>query len=129
MHNLFGKLLYNYFCLLFWFIIMKPYFLFICVIFLGVIFCNNIYAVTNTAKGQRIYEQYCHICHEPGLVGAPKFRNKAEWDERLAKKSLNELVDSALKGINAMPAQGTCYECSQDDLREAITYMIDHENK
>ena len=34
-------------------------------------------------------------------------------------------MDSTINGINAMPAKGTCMSCSDDELADAVTYMID----
>jgi cytochrome c5 len=95
----------------------------ISIVFIG-LYQVNMYALTNPSKGQTVYQQYCSICHESGLIGAPKFRDKKSWEERLSKKSISELAASAMKGLNAMPAQGTCYECTQQDLKSAIEYMI-----
>ncbi|MBN9230172.1 MAG: cytochrome c5 family protein [Legionella sp. 40-6] len=92
---------------------------------------GNVYLAQNTektvvkkSKGQEIYEQHCIVCHNDGLAGAPKFRNAQDWKSRLAEKKLNELVASAVKGLNAMPAKGTCIECSEEDLKAALTYML-----
>ena len=74
--------------------------------------------------GQATYEQYCVICHRDGVAGAPKFRETADWNSRLAKQSIESLTASAMKGLNAMPAKGTCQECSDADLKAAIEYMV-----
>lgn len=74
--------------------------------------------------GQEIYERYCVVCHRDGLAGAPRFRNEQDWKSRLAGKKLNDLVASSLKGLNAMPAKGTCIKCNDDDLKAAISYML-----
>lgn len=78
--------------------------------------------------GQEIYEKYCVVCHRDGVAGAPKFRS-ADWQARLAeKKTLDVLADVVLQGLNAMPPKGTCQECTKDDLKNAIHYMIsDHD--
>jgi cytochrome c5 len=78
---------------------------------------------TNPA-GQATYEQYCSTCHREGVAGAPRFRVAADWQPRLAEKTLAELVASAVKGLNAMPAKGTCVDCSETDLKNAIQYML-----
>jgi cytochrome c5 len=80
-------------------------------------------AQTNSA-GQATYEKYCSTCHRDGVAGAPRFRVAADWQPRLAKKTLDELVTSAMKGLNAMPAKGTCVDCSETDLKNAIQYML-----
>ncbi|MGC1181624.1 c-type cytochrome [Legionella sp.] len=84
-------------------------------------------AVTKLAKkkqGQKIYEQYCTVCHNQGLAGAPKFRNEQDWKQRRVSRTLNDLVTSSIKGLNAMPAKGTCFKCNEDDLKAAIAYML-----
>ncbi|WP_454785679.1 c-type cytochrome [Legionella sp. WA2024007413] len=74
--------------------------------------------------GQETYQQFCIVCHRDGLAGAPKFRNEEDWKPRLAQKELNDLLASSIKGLNAMPAKGTCIKCSDEDLKAAISYML-----
>ncbi len=74
--------------------------------------------------GQEIYERYCVVCHKDGLAGAPRFRNEQDWKPRLTGRTLDDLVASSLKGLNAMPAKGTCIKCNEDDLKAAISYML-----
>jgi cytochrome c5 len=73
--------------------------------------------------GQAIYEKYCASCHQNGLAGAPKYRQEADWKPRMAKK-IEGLTASAIKGLNAMPPKGTCAECSDEDIKTAIEYML-----
>lgn len=75
-------------------------------------------------SGQAIYDQYCSVCHRDGLAGAPKFRNTTDWTSRQAKQSLDVLTAVAIKGLNAMPAKGTCQECNEADIKAAIEYMV-----
>nr|WP_235659293.1 c-type cytochrome [Legionella maceachernii] len=79
--------------------------------------------VTETS-GQTVYEQYCSTCHRDGVAGAPKFRDSADWQSRLDKKTLDELVASAMKGLNAMPMKGTCMQCNDEEIKNAIQYML-----
>lgn len=81
-------------------------------------------AAVKKSPGQVTYEQYCTICHKDGVAGAPKFRDSLDWNPRIAKKNIDSLTESALKGLNAMPAKGTCQECSLADLKAAIEYMV-----
>lgn len=74
--------------------------------------------------GQSTYEHHCIVCHKDGIAGAPKFRDDAAWKPRLAANDINALVASAIKGKNAMPAKGTCQECSDSDIKAAIEYML-----
>lgn len=75
-------------------------------------------------SGQTTYEQFCVICHQDGVASAPKFRNETDWKSRLAGRTVDDLVSSATKGLNLMPAQGTCSECTEADLKAAIQYML-----
>ncbi|HAT7003939.1 TPA: cytochrome c5 family protein [Legionella pneumophila] len=74
--------------------------------------------------GQNIYDKYCSVCHRDGLAGAPKFQSEADWKPRLASKKIDDLLASAIKGLNAMPAKGTCMDCSDAELKAAIQYML-----
>ena len=74
--------------------------------------------------GQDTYEQHCAVCHRDGVAGAPKFRNADDWKPRLAQADINALTVSAIKGKNAMPAKGTCTDCTEADLKAAVQYMV-----
>ena len=76
------------------------------------------------SPGQATYEQYCVVCHRDGVAGAPKFHEANDWKPRQAKQSIDELVATATKGLNAMPPKGTCQECTAADLKAAIQYML-----
>jgi cytochrome c5 len=80
--------------------------------------------IVKKEPGQEVYETYCAVCHKDGIAGAPKFRSEADWKPRLSQKKIDELTLTAIKGINAMPAKGTCGECNEDDIKQAIQYML-----
>lgn len=73
---------------------------------------------------KQVYTTYCHVCHEAGVAGAPKFGDAAEWAPRI-EKGMDVLLDHVLNGFGAMPAKGTCAGCTSDDLKSAIEYMIE----
>lgn len=75
-------------------------------------------------SAQEIYEQYCQVCHQGGLAGAPKFRERADWQAKLDKKGIEGLTETAIKGLNAMPPKGTCLQCSEADMKAAVEYMV-----
>lgn len=74
---------------------------------------------------ESIYNGHCVVCHAAGVAGAPKFGNKADWAPRVAK-GMETLLDHALHGYNAMPPKGTCMDCSDDEIKASIQYMLDH---
>lgn len=79
--------------------------------------------------GKEIYENHCVVCHAQGVAGAPKLGDKANWDARVsaAAKRQGGLLASVKNGLNAMPAMGTCMECSEAELQIAIDYMLQAE--
>ena len=88
--------------------------------------CGTAAAVASSGpmSGQQVYEQFCFACHTTGVGGAPKLGEAADWADRSAK-GMDELMASTLNGLNAMPAKGTCMNCSDEELGEAVTYMLD----
>lgn len=78
----------------------------------------------DTTVGQRIYEQHCSVCHQDGVAGAPKFRDAEDWNARLKNQTFEDLISKVTKGFNAMPAKGTCQDCSKAELKAAIEYMV-----
>ena len=86
-----------------------------------VFFC---YEISFARSAKEIYQEHCHVCHVSGLAGAPKFASKQDWSSRCREKHLSGLVKSAIHGINAMPAKGTCDTCQAKDIQAAIEYMV-----
>ncbi len=75
-------------------------------------------------SGQQVYDQFCFACHMSGVGGAPTFGDVEAWAERSAK-GYDVLMASTVNGIGTMPAKGTCMNCSDDELGDAVTYMIE----
>jgi cytochrome c5 len=59
-----------------------------------------------------------------GIAGAPKLGDKAAWKPRIAKGG-DALLSSVKNGLNAMPPNGACANCSDDQLRSVIEYMVE----
>lgn len=72
---------------------------------------------------KEVFNSVCTACHTAGVLGAPKFGDKAAWAERLAKGE-DTLVKNALKGINAMPPKGGNPNLSEDEVKATVQYMI-----
>lgn len=85
---------------------------------------NVVNKETSKVPGQATYEGHCVVCHEAGVAGAPKFRNAGDWQPRFDKNKLDGLVANAIKGLNAMPPKGTCAECTDEEIKQAIQYML-----
>lgn len=72
-------------------------------------------------SGKELYDTKCMACHAVGVAGAPKF---GEWSARVDERGMDGLFNNAWNGINAMPAKGTCGDCSEDEIKAAIEYMV-----
>ena len=77
-------------------------------------------------EGHLIVEHYCAACHAENPlinIGAPRIANVSDWKNRLTK-GIDILFANTDKGINAMPARGGCFECSDTQLMQAIQALL-----
>ncbi len=73
--------------------------------------------------GATVYGMFCTACHGAGVAGAPKTGDAGAWAPRIAQ-GRDILNDHAINGFNAMPARGSCMDCSDDEVIAAIDHMI-----
>lgn len=73
---------------------------------------------------ESIYNSKCLSCHTTGAAGAPKIGDASAWQARLDAKGIDGLTASAIAGIGAMPAMGLCMECSDEDIKATIEYIM-----
>jgi cytochrome c5 len=79
---------------------------------------------TGPLSGEQVYNQFCFACHASGVGGAPVLGDAAAWEPRIAQ-GIETLADHTINGIRTMPARGTCATCSDDELKDAMQYMVD----
>ncbi len=75
--------------------------------------------------GRKIFKEFCAACHDkkPLIdINAPRKGDKKTW-ENLRRRGMDQLLKITIQGIKAMPARGGCFECSDEQLREAIEYL------
>jgi cytochrome c5 len=86
----------------------------------------NVGDAASEAKGTRSPEQVvqttCAACHQTGAAGAPKISDRAAWAPRIAK-GLKGLLQSAIKGVGAMPPRGGNPDLTDTELESAIALM------
>ena len=80
------------------------------------------FAASVQAEAPAKYNAYCMACHGFGAAGAPITGNKEAWAPRVAQ-GMDVMVASAKAGKGAMPPMGLCADCSDDELKELITFM------
>jgi len=76
--------------------------------------------------GAQIVQHYCAVCHakKPLIVlGAPRIGETADWQPRLVH-GLALLLKHTQDGYHAMPPRGGCFECSDEQLQQAIVNML-----
>ena len=78
----------------------------------------------NAKPGQSTYNEACISCHNPGISGAPRLGDTDAWQARIAK-GRQALVNSTINGLNSMPAKGMCWRCSNEDLGNAVDYILE----
>lgn len=75
---------------------------------------------------EMVYQTYCFACHGTGANESPVLGNVEAWAPRIAK-GVDALYESALNGFNnnLMPARGLCMDCSDDDIRATVDYLVE----
>nr|WP_245929444.1 c-type cytochrome [Agarilytica rhodophyticola] len=76
-------------------------------------------------SGKDVYDSKCATCHATGAAGAPKLGDAAAWAPRVGK-GIDVLYTSAISGFNGMPAKGLCFDCSDDEIKGSVDYMVDN---
>ena len=71
--------------------------------------------------GEQVFNAQCTACHTAGVAGAPKFGDAAAWAPRI-KTGFDALLNSALKGKNAMGPQGGG-DFDNFEVARAVVYM------
>ncbi|MGO2505347.1 MAG: c-type cytochrome [Psychrobacter alimentarius] len=72
--------------------------------------------------GATLYESNCKVCHDAGLLNAPKYGDKMAWSTRLTKDKETLYMHSA-KGFNKMPAQAV-NGVTDAQVKAAVDYML-----
>ena len=78
--------------------------------------------------GEGVYQQACTACHGAGIAGAPKTGDAEAWSPRL-DKGMDTLVTHAIEGFQGeagyMPPRGGNSSLSDEQVRDAVQYMVD----
>lgn len=81
-------------------------------------------AAASAREPGQIYQTFCSSCHNTGVGGAPKLGDAAAWEPRVAK-GMDAVFQNAWNGIGAMPPRGICMDCSEEELRATVEYMVE----
>jgi cytochrome c5 len=75
-------------------------------------------------RGKQVYNNVCTICHQNGMMTAPRIGNEANWYMRLQNNGLTGLYRHAINGYNSMPVKGACVTCSDNDIVAGVDYIL-----
>ena len=78
--------------------------------------------VASAPDGPTTYAAVCQACHMTGAAGAPIPGSDA-WAERAAKGA-DALYNSAINGLNAMPAKGGRMDLGDEEIKAAVDFML-----
>ena len=88
---------------------------------IGSIVIKDASAAAVLRTGEQVFQAQCSACHTSGAAGAPKVGDAAAWGPRV-KTGYEALLTSALKGKNAMGAQGGG-EFNDTEIGRAVVYL------
>lgn len=77
------------------------------------------------AAGKEVYDASCGMCHDSGMMNAPKPGDKAAWEARLAA-GMETVMKNTIEGFGGMPAKGGNPDLTDEQLQGAVDYMIDN---
>ena len=80
-------------------------------------------ASASARAGDAVYTSGCAACHASGAAGAPMTGDAAAWAPR-QEQGLDTLVKHAYEGYKGMPAKGLCADCSEEEIRGAVEYIL-----
>ena len=92
-------------------------------IILYILFAAPANLLAEVQKGEMVYKRACGTCQGIGVAGAPKIGDKASWTVR-NEKGLDSLLHSVVNGLNGMPPKGLCMNCSEEEIKQAIEYIL-----
>ena len=79
-------------------------------------------------SGEAIFEANCASCHTGGIggfcSGAPKAGDQSDW-KALLPKGVDGLTATTISGVGSMAARGGCADCSDEDIRAAVEYIVE----
>jgi len=76
------------------------------------------------AAGKEVYAASCGMCHDAGMMGAPKPGDKAAWEARVAQ-GVDVMTQKSIEGFAGMPARGGNASLTDEEVANAVAWMAD----
>lgn len=88
--------------------------------------------VATTLTGPQVYNEACIACHGTGIGGAPALTDAEGWTARV-EKGMDTLQQHAIEGFTGsagyMPPKGGRLDLSDQEIRDAVEYMVSQAGK
>lgn len=83
--------------------------------------------VATLLSGPQVYNEACIACHGAGIGGAPVLGDAAAWEPRIAKgeETLGLHAIEGFTGVGYMPPKGGRMDLSDEEILDAVSYMIE----
>ena len=82
----------------------------------------------NLKNGRKVFNKACITCHLYGSGGSIMLNDSLSWSRVLSKKNKIEIYSNVYNGYmgekGPMPYKGGCLDCSDQDLMDAIEYIL-----
>lgn len=85
--------------------------------------CGKEASEPTPSNGELVFQGTCRVCHAQGINGAPIYGNKKMWSKRLPQ-GVPTLIEHATNGYGLMPAKGGNTELTDQDISDAVNYMV-----
>jgi cytochrome c5 len=82
-------------------------------------------AAATERSAEELYTQHCAICHLPGIAGAPKVGDRADWSRRL-RAGFSVMYRNAIEGVpnTAMMPNGGAPALGSGDIKAIVDHML-----
>ena len=79
-------------------------------------------------NGRKVFNKACITCHLYGSGGSIMLNDSLSWSRVISKKNKIEIYSNVYNGYmgekGPMPYKGGCIDCSDQDLMDAIEYIL-----
>ena len=89
---------------------------------------DNRAAEAAEAAGEKIYGQYCSLCHKSGMGGAPVVGEVSDWQGRAAAGMValkKRAIDGYTGRYGFMPPKGGFTHLTDQEIEAVVEYMMD----
>lgn len=74
-------------------------------------------------SGEEIFRAFCKSCHTSQIIKAPNIGDRQVWRIRISQGN-DILLAHVINGYRGMPSRGTCSNCSVEELKRTIEYIV-----